>query len=654
MPILFFVVVASGVQGQKKPYNNLLVSELQDHNAQTSAARFADGVQPMDTIYHIEFATRVDSFFKYREKAPTERWEIVFRDGIVKPDLQTGDILRVTSENGDVKDYFLKLDNYKPATNAYLGSITWPDMPNWFKGEVGASYGWKGDTIPSFDSLTQNYVLILPWEFQKIPALTFSTAHLNSKVAVTRAVSLGGSVAERTITFTVTAEDNIATSVYSVLLKKEENLDNEQKSTVTSKFYKVSGGYSMVETIRGLTPGTTVAGFFANLVKADDLQTLKVKSASDGAELAASDVIRRGDALVVLSADSLNWSKYILEVTAEGLSANTLLTSEIYTVSVAGSTGTISGFPKNTLLKTLLAGVVIPAGATLTAVDKNDAYKILVKLNFDTMYVDVLATSDVYFEVVAENGRSKVLYQLIPTSQSNEAYATSDLYSIDQYNSTIYFISQGTSDGSLLSKVTPVRGATMTVFDKAGFVRSSGILYRDDKLMVTSEDGTTTKVYYFSMPNYWTGPHLAFIVSDDYMINQVALIILVPSPGTDIAEFKSKLYPSFGATIKVIDANGKESTLATLARGDQLLVTSADGTRKAIYRIDYKCNCDTGVDLVDLSSTIRIFPNPTSGPVVVQGLAKGSRLRVLTPAGVTLRDVMVENSADYVSLSDQP
>jgi hypothetical protein len=202
----------------------------------------------------------------------------------------------------------------------------------------------------------------------------------------------------------------------------------------------------------------------------------------------------------------------------------------------------------------------------------------------------------------------------------------------------------------LLRNVTLVRGATIEVLDKGGFVRSSGVIYRDDRLMVISEDGTTKKVYYFSMPNYWTGPHWAFIVSDDYVIDQVKLLIYITSPGTDIAEFKSKLYPSYGATIKVIDSNGKESTLPTLAPGDQLLVTSADGTQKAIYKIDF----NTGVDRVDLSSTIKIFPNPTSGPVEVQGLEKGSRLRVLTPAGVTLRDVIVENSSHYVSLVGQP
>ncbi|HAH24852.1 MAG TPA: hypothetical protein DCL77_14055, partial [Prolixibacteraceae bacterium] len=236
--LLFLFVVGYGVYGQKRPINNL-------PSTRASLDHVLDDVQPMDTIYHIEFATRVDSLYKYLDKDPKATWDIIFKDGIRKPDLQSGDILRVTSENNTIKYYFLKLEKYIPNTNAYLGSITWPDMPLDLKGEKAGVLGWKGDTIPSFDSLTMNYVLVLPLAYQRIPALTFATVNPNSKVMVTRAKSLEGSVADRTITFTVIAEDSITTRVYSVFLKKEQDtLDIQLKSTISSMFYKVSPGYS--------------------------------------------------------------------------------------------------------------------------------------------------------------------------------------------------------------------------------------------------------------------------------------------------------------------------------------------------------------------------------------------------------------------------
>ena len=62
----------------------------------------------MDTIQAanyrgVAFASRVDTLFKYLEKAPAATWEIVWVDGNVRTDLKKGDKLKVTAENGDVK-----------------------------------------------------------------------------------------------------------------------------------------------------------------------------------------------------------------------------------------------------------------------------------------------------------------------------------------------------------------------------------------------------------------------------------------------------------------------------------------------------------------------------------------------------------------------
>lgn len=609
-------------------------------------------VLPTDTIRNIEFATRVDSLYKYMAKEPNAKWEIVFKDGIRRPDLHTGDMLKVTSEDGAVKYYYLKLNPYLPSNNALLGSITWPDIPKSFIGEKAQSYGWHGDTIPSFDSLTMNYVLVLPKAYQQIPALTYSTCDFNSTVKVTRAVSLEGSEAERTITFTVIAEDSITKRVYSVLLKKEQDtVDIQQKSTVTSKYYKVSEGNSQNETIKGLRYNTTVNDFYAMITKASELQTLKVISAHSGNELTGNDLISMGDMLEVLSADKTHSTKYFLEPTPEVLNTLVVLTSSVYTISVTGSIGTISGFPVNTSLKTVLANVSIPSGSTLTVVDRNDAYKPLVRLNYDTTYVDVQAAHDVYFEVIAYDGVTKVLYQLLPDSRSRDAYVTSDLYAIDQYNILIYPFRQGTSVASLLRDVTPARGASMKVLDKGGFVRTTGHLYKDDKLVVLSEDKSNEKVYFFKMWDYVTTPYLAFIISDKYLIDQVRRMIMGVPEGTNVAEFKSKLFPAIGATVKVMDATGHESTSSTLKTGDYVLVTSADGTQTTIYRFNEIWD---DVPFTEDNITIRVFPNPTEGRVDVHGLSKGNRISIITPTGMELYDRFSDSSSLSVSLDTQP
>ncbi|MFY9153392.1 MAG: T9SS type A sorting domain-containing protein [Prolixibacteraceae bacterium] len=882
------------------------------------AWRISDGVPGMDTISFIAFATRVDTLFKYLEKPEKASWKISFNDGIERPDLKTGDKLQVTSENGKMKEYYLKLMPYVPSSDAYLASITWPDMPSYFKGDIAKAYGWAGDTIPSFIYSKNDYVVRIPLEYNGIPALVFTKRNLNSKVAVTRAKTLSGSPEDRTVTFKVTADDNKTINVYTVRFEKEKDPSNIQpwvgepffsqivfqdqwgapwieivnpgteimdlsnymvfcnysgptdafnafnavstpysdgpwrkyvpgkkwqdeanwavqprilepdlavnaivypgdvfvatqhgdggslniygqevdvnfatsknpwgynmpwnnaihdwmgttyylykiindsvssglkpaidindfelvdvfgsgdgnnwvvggktvnqltaytrkpniysgntelkgswgtnwddsewtmkddayfnalnypwplniysivggigshimddvtiyRSTVASTVYKVSEGYSMDETIKGITTGTTVSDFYAKILKANPLQALTVKSAG-GVERTENDAVINGDILNVLSADSTNTSAYTLNVTANGLSSDALLTSASYTIEVSGSTGTISGFPQKTLLKNVLAGVVVPAGATITLTDENDAYMSLTKLRYDSAYVNVIATDKVYFEVIAENGLTKISYQLIPTSNPSEAFITSDVYSVDQFGSLINFVPGGTSVTTLISNVTPAPGATIVVFDKAGFIREIGNVYRDDKLIVTSADGKTTKAYYFSMliANAKDGTpkvntYLAYVISDDYQINQVTFTIDGTQTAT-VAEFFSKLYPSFGATLSILDKDGHVSTSANLNKGDKLLVTAADGKTTATYSIS------SVTKVIDVAAeSIKMYPNPTSdGRVIIQGLEKGNRVRVFNVSGMLLRDVIVDNSTEYVSLAAQP
>ncbi|MGE5447541.1 MAG: T9SS type A sorting domain-containing protein, partial [Bacteroidales bacterium] len=375
---------------------------------------------------------------------------------------------------------------------------------------------------------------------------------------------------------------------------------------------------------------------------------LEVIPAAGGTKLADNAIVSNGDFLTVLSADSTNTSKYTLEVTENGLSSNTLLTSTQYTVTQSGATGTIAGFAIDTKLKDVVAAVTVPAGATFNVVDANDAYMTLVKLNYDTLYNEVRVSDQIFFEVVAENGVNTTLYQLKPTVNASDAYVTSDVYSVDQFASLIQFIPGGTSVHSLLSNLYPATGATMKVYDKLGFERKDGDIYKDDKLVVTSADTHYAKAYYFSMLNFKANLYLAYVISDDYTVDQLKQIIYGPAVGTSVATFVSKLYPSFGATVKVVGTNGSENT-GNMAAGDYLLVTAADGVTTAKYGIE-----GVTANTPKVSSLIKMYPNPTTGKVIVQGLAKGNRVQVFNASGVTLRDVVVDNATDYVSLEAQP
>lgn len=881
----------------------------------------------MDTItnslFGITYATRVDSLFKYLEKAPKASWEIVWVDGVARPDVKNGDILKVTAEDGSVKNYFIKVNSYRPNHNADLAAITWPDIPE----EYRDLFGWKGDTIPNFTSGTFNYKVMVPSTVEGIPALVAKPYALNSKVDVKRAVTLSGSKEQATVTFTVTADDGTTTQVYIVELEKEkapENIqpfvadpfiseivfqdqwanwfleicnpgnqvldlsnymivhsynntpsealkdyssttdgdwlnryrryipgykwvdeatwavtpsvvvqdvnvsplvypgdvfvmgsitqtwgkgypwfaseacdiifnqaynpwgeavggtaagewfnhnyylykilndsiklglkpannpddfelievfgmgDNSQwnvggknfpqtstvirkpefyigktgfkesfgtdesssewimkdpaywearnvgwpdnimndgldvgkhfmnsvtsyKSTVTSPVYKVSEGYSLSETIIGMKNGLTVTEFFANIVKADDGQVLTVKRGDTTVENA--DVLLSNDVLEVLSADSTNTTKYLLTVTAEGLSSNAVLTSARYTVTIdqqpksAGDTseagkGSVKGFDYGTALKTILANVDVPAGASLTVIDVNDAYVPLKMLNFDTTYVNVTVNSDIFLEVLAENGVTKIIYQLQPTSSGDEAFITSDVYSVSQKELLVNFVPRGTNVETFLSNIVPNTGSTIKLVNNMGQERVDGIVADDDKVVVTSANGQVSKAYYIAKlrTEFILEPtYLAYILSNAYAVDQVDFKVNNVSGTETISAFLSKVTPAQGASAVVVDKDGNLKTTGDINGGDMVKVTSADG-KVIVY---YTFGPLTAANNVDTAG-IEVYPNPTKDMINVSGVKAGNRIQVYNSVGSIIRNVNVQNNIERISLGNQP
>jgi len=705
----------------------------------------------MDTIYDIAYATRIDTLFKYLEKPPQATWEIVFVDGIQRPDLKLGDKLKVTSKSGKVKEYYIKPTRFLPSHDATLACITWPDIPEDYRG----LYGWKGDTIPGFNPRVLNYRIKVPYGINQIPALVAKTNNINAKLVVERAENLNGIEASRTYRFTVTAPDDTTIQTYTVILEKEllpediqpwkaepffseyvfrdqwsngfievcnpgtvpldlsnymivngyyttaaaaiqavsgsdegsfneryrkyipgrkwaSNLaewqanpavalpdpvvnpivqpkdvfvggtitatgqsgypwfaseacdvilDNEHNpwgesniisgpwynsafkewwgtqtylfkiindsvrnglkpandpmdfelvdvwgmgdnsrsviggreldqimtfirkphivkgnpefrgsfgtnpddcewlirdrnyfiaqglgwpqdilaicrdlgqhymnpftgflSTIISPIYPASDGYSHNEWIKGIKQGTTVKQFLSKIIKANEYQQLIVKSKTGGI-LSDDDVINNGDTLIVNNEEFKNITKYVLEVTPEGLSSNAVLTSSVYTITVNGNKGTISGFDYKTTLKTILKNINVPKGAILYIIDNNNAPVPLQILNFDTVYVDVKASHNIYFEVIAEDKEHKILYQLQPTPIA-DLFVVSDVFEVDQSMKIIKFVPGNTTVNGLLMNLTASPGAQIKILDKLGNQRTIGYVYDDDIVRV--------------------------------------------------------------------------------------------------------------------------------------------------------------------------
>lgn len=890
-----------------------------------------DGVPGGDTIHNIPFALRKDSVLKFLEKAPDASWEFINVDGIDRPDLKYGDLLRIEAEDGSVKDYFLDVMNYMPDHNAALSAITWPDIPVYYKNV----YGFKGDTIPGFSPELNSFKLLIPHDVEGFPALVAIPQNINTRIEVKRATYLYGTMEERSVTFTSYAEDETSVMAYKVELIKEltgcsqrwepepflsqyvfqdqwannfmeicnpgtEALDlsnymiinswgkdpyeiirensgkwdwkyrytkyipgykwlsesewgakpgicepdpltvpsvapgdvfvmgainsndisdafygddwwvlseldvnfanqdkkypnkwgeeiltgnigsvwstgswymfkilndsvklglkaandpddfklieawaspeegdwivggrtanadgqtvtwirkpeyykgktglaesfgtqvdngtriqdgssewlcydktygSEQgyewgedilyitrdlgqhsmnevtayKSTVHSRVYIVSQGYSMDERIQYVINGTTVADFLENIIKEDEEQNLRI--VSDGAEIETEDVLTYGDSLYVVSADSTNTSRYLIEVTDEEFPHQALLTSSVYTILVDGETGSISGFDYGTSLKTIREGVALPSGASMVILDDNGAYVPFQQRNFDGVYVLTQVSDRIYFAVTSEDGVVTISYQLKPNSSSSDACLYSDLYYVDQQTQSIQGVAEGTSVSTLYSNLITSAGASMQLKDKAGFNRDSGTVYRDDKIHVIAEDGETNKTYYImtlstSGCDVWT-----YILSDFFLIDQITRIISDgPIPiisELTVNEFFDSIRISPDAEIFMLDANANiKDSNDQIGQDDIVKVTACDGKVESYYYF----NGDIW-ESVELQSTrISVYPNPSAGLIRIDGLEIGDHIRVFNTLGAEVVNKKAENIEESISLENQ-
>jgi hypothetical protein len=422
------------------------------------------------------------------------------------------------------------------------------------------------------------------------------------------------------------------------------------KSTISSLVYKLTEGFTLKESLWGIKAGSSIGVFESNIIKADTGQTLTILSHVDGTLIADTSVlVFNGDTLRVVSNDKVNTTKYAL--TVSDLSSDAVLTSSVYTIGVTGATGTVTGFPYfGTTLKEVVDSVTVPAGARLDVIDANGAYVALQTLNSDTVYNPTQVSNKIYFDVTAENGTTKILYQLIPTSSNSDAFVTSDVYTVDQTAQLISFVPQGATVYGLFRFLTPAPGATFKLIDKYGFDRTVGYVAWDDKLVVTSEDTKVTKVYYLSLQPKLV--YFAYVLSTVYVVDQVQLMVdgaLAISTSTLASDFLADLTPAPGASLKVVSSLGVENT-STLNIGDKVRVTAGDGITTVDYAIN---NIFNGVSKFS-KGAFNAYPNPSNGNVTLTGIAIGNRIVVSNILGQQIFAKIANQDVEHISLQGQP
>ena len=366
-------------------------------------------------------------------------------------------------------------------------------------------------------------------------------------------------------------------------------------STVSSIPYKVSLDFGPDQTIGLVPPGTSVDAFIANIIPNGDDAALKVSNADGSVEKTGTEVLVAGDILTVVSGTGDNTTIYTLGIQAP--SQNAMLTSTVYTVSATDTVGQVSAIPALTTIEDLLANITVPAGAVLHVVDVLNQQVGTEKVLYDTLVVVKTMVSDIVkLEVVAEDGTTKILYNLVVTVV--DPYITSDFYLVHQDRYLVDMFQANTLVSTFLSRVVASTGSTVTVVDNLGNVRSpEGIMYKDDKLMVS--DGPNTTVYNLKdmFDAYSTDATLL-----DLKVNGVSMEGFDPA----VSSYVVVLNQSEGIPplpLVSADANYRSSLLtltqAVNLQGTQVertavvRVIAEDGTTELTYTVQFDLNVGT-------------------------------------------------------------
>ncbi len=319
--------------------------------------------------------------------------------------------------------------------------------------------------------------------------------------------------------------------------------------------------------------------------------------------------------------------------------------------------GTISGFEYQTTLATLMNSINVPYGATVTPINSKGDYVPYKKLNYDTVYVDATVSASISLDVVAEDSKTHIIYNLAPTSSESDAFIYSDVYLVTQASNLIEYVPLGVTFTEFLNNVIIPEGATVKLVDKTGTERTIGEIKADDKVVVTSANGEVTNSYYISLlfPNSNTLTYLAYVISETYSVNQLEYTISGTAEtsltdATTVAEFMQRLVPSTGSTLVILDAGGNQKVSGTLSTGDKVKVISGDGTLVVYYDIILGSMSSRGAEL----SNFVLYPNPTTGLLNISGLNPGNRIQIYNMQGKLISITEAQNYNETISVENVP
>ena len=170
-----------------------------------------------DSISNLPYGVRKDTLLKYLIIEEGCAYQFIPADGVDKPDLYYGDILKITPASGESKEYKIVPNAYKPSRISHLAKVIAPGL-DVFENPVTFEYS---DTIHGFVYTNTVFNISLPFDVEEVPSLLLIPVNPKAKLNVTRAKNLFGTEEERTTTVLVTAEDGVNQTTYKFIFERE-------------------------------------------------------------------------------------------------------------------------------------------------------------------------------------------------------------------------------------------------------------------------------------------------------------------------------------------------------------------------------------------------------------------------------------------------
>ncbi|KAB2869478.1 MAG: DUF5018 domain-containing protein, partial [Bacteroidales bacterium] len=178
------------------------------------------------------------------------------------------------------------------------------------------------------------------------------------------------------------------------------------------------------------------------------------------------------------------------------------------------------------------------------------------------------------------SGTLQIYSRTLADFLSKVALVTSTTYTVNDGDGTITNVPFNHNLATFEGNLTPAAGATFETYQADGTTVAAD-LQTGYKVIVTAQDGTTTKTYTVTRISASTD---ATVTSTVYTVNSTDNTITNISYTETLAAFEGNITPAAGATFETYLADG--TTVATdLATGYKLICTAEDGATKKTYTI---------------------------------------------------------------------